>query len=141
MAPAPSKHAPTAPGAVPWPDEVLFHVDVGSELHARLAIKPLVALLGTCKTAGDAIAFKPAKARAALAKYGVHGLCDHAAGVGDLRLLQWAREHGCPWNEDTCEAAARGGQLACLTYVHEHGCPWTAWTWSATASSWRTPSR
>ena len=83
MAPAPSKHAPTAPGAVPWQDEVLFHVDVGSELHARLAIKPLVALLGTCKTAGDAIAFKPAKARAALAKYGVHGLCDHAAGVGD----------------------------------------------------------
>jgi hypothetical protein len=25
-----------------------------------------------------------------------------AAGKGYLHVLQWAREHGCPWNSKTC---------------------------------------
>ena len=77
----------TASGTVPWPDEVFIHLDVGSVLHERLAIKPLVALIGTCKAARDSIAFKPAEARAALAEHGKDWLCTHAAGKGNLRLL------------------------------------------------------
>jgi hypothetical protein len=33
--------------------------------------------------------------------------CTRAAGEGSLRLLQWARECGCPWDEDTCAVAHR----------------------------------
>jgi hypothetical protein len=39
-------------------------------------------------------------------------------------VLQYAHEHGCPWDEETCAAAAGGDQLECLQYLHEHGCPW-----------------
>lgn len=136
MAPAPSKHAPTGStidAARPWADEVLFHADVGPELHVQLAIKPLVALIGTCKAAGGAIAFKPAEARAALAKHGKMWLCEHAAREGDLWLLQWAHEQSCPWNADTCWAAAEGGHLGCLKWLHEHGCPWFGRTCLAAA--------
>ena len=27
-------------------------------------------------------------------------------------MLQWARENGCPWNEETCWAAAQGMKVA-----------------------------
>ena len=123
MAPAQSKHNPTAPGAVPWADDALFHADVGPELHARLAIKPLVALLGTCKAAGDAITFKPVEARAALAGHGEWELCMHAAGKGDLWLLEWAIAQGCPWNVYTCAMAARKGQFQVLKWAIKNGCP------------------
>jgi len=39
-------------------------------------------------------------------------------------VLQWAREHGCPWNEWTCRQAAYGGHLEMLQWLREHGCPW-----------------
>ena len=94
MASVPSEHAP---GAVPWADQVLFHADVGPELHTRLPIKPLVALIGTCKAAGDAITFKPADAQAALATHGKKKIMDHAESSGDLRLLRWAGAQGCKW--------------------------------------------
>jgi len=42
--------------------------------------------------------------------------------------LQYAHEHGCPWDEKTCHGAARYGHLECLRYAHEHGCPWDEWT-------------
>jgi hypothetical protein len=32
---------------------------------------------------------------------------DAAAEYGRLELLQWAREHHCPWDERTCYGAAR----------------------------------
>jgi hypothetical protein len=42
---------------------------------------------------------------------GIRGTCYHIARHGPLEVLQWAREHGCEWDEDTCMMAARGGQL------------------------------
>ena len=35
-----------------------------------------------------------------------------AAAGGHLAVLQWAREHGCPWGAGTCEQAAGGGHMA-----------------------------
>lgn len=40
-----------------------------------------------------------------------HGVCVHAAFGGHLAVLQWARAHGCPWDERTCTAAWLGGHL------------------------------
>ena len=127
MAPAQTKHHTAAPCTVPWSDEILFHADVGPELHAHLTIKPLVALIGTCKAAGAAIAFKPAKARAELAKR-KGWLCRYAACWGDLRLLEWAHAQGCPWGKRTCKDAAKNGHLHCLKYAHEQGCEWDEYT-------------
>jgi hypothetical protein len=36
-------------------------------------------------------------------------------------VLQYAHEHGCPWNELACSCAARHGHLEVLQYAHEHG--------------------
>jgi hypothetical protein len=40
-------------------------------------------------------------------------------------VLKWARENGCPWDEETCSAAAEGGHLEVLKWARENGCPWT----------------
>jgi hypothetical protein len=39
-------------------------------------------------------------------------------------VLKWARENGCPWNEDTCAYAAKGGHLEVLKWARANGCPW-----------------
>jgi hypothetical protein len=39
-------------------------------------------------------------------------------------VLQWARENGCPWDEETCYWAAHGGHLEVLQWVRANGCPW-----------------
>jgi hypothetical protein len=31
-----------------------------------------------------------------------------AARAGQVRVLRWLRERGCPWDEDVCSYAARG---------------------------------
>jgi len=52
--------------------------------------------------------------------------CCKVASVGALKLLQWARANGCPWDEMTCANAARGGHL---TVLHRaNGCPWDEMT-------------
>jgi hypothetical protein len=38
-------------------------------------------------------------------------------------VLQWARENHCPWDQDTCEFAADYGELEVLRWAIEHGCP------------------
>ena len=38
-------------------------------------------------------------------------------------MLQWAREHHCPWEEDTCTLAVKGGHLAVLQWACENECP------------------
>ena len=48
----------------------------------------------------------------------------YAARGGHLEVLQWAREHHCPWNESTCQHAAAGGHLEVLRWARENGCPW-----------------
>ena len=46
-------------------------------------------------------------------------------------MIKWAREHGCPWEEDIddtymnwCARAAYGGHLEMLQWPREHHCPW-----------------
>ena len=56
-----------------------------------------------------------------------------AARGGHLEVLQWAREHGCPWHKGTTYAAAFWGHLEVLQWVREHGCPWHEWTTCAAA--------
>ena len=51
------------------------------------------------------------------------GTCTQAAQGGHLTVLQWARANGCPWDEGTCAYAAQGGHLAVLQWVRANGCP------------------
>ena len=39
-------------------------------------------------------------------------------------MLQWLRENGCPWDEETCALAAEGGHLEVLQWMRANGCPW-----------------
>ena len=41
-------------------------------------------------------------------------------------MLKWARDNGCPWDEDTCAFAAEAGQLDALKWARENGCPWNS---------------
>ena len=41
-------------------------------------------------------------------------VCAKGAGSGNLELLKWMRENGCPWNAGTCTNAALGGHLEVL---------------------------
>ena len=52
----------------------------------------------------------------------------NAAYSGHLDVLKYAHENGCPWNKYTCSSAAVGGHLAVLKYAHENGCRWDEWT-------------
>ena len=38
-------------------------------------------------------------------------------------MVQWAREKGCEWDEETCEYAAEGGHLEVLRWARANGCP------------------
>ena len=38
-------------------------------------------------------------------------------------MLKWARENGCPWDQDTC-ASRRGGHLEVLKWARANDCPW-----------------
>ena len=49
--------------------------------------------------------------------------CMYAAIGGQLEMLQWARQNGCPWDEHTCACAAKGGHLEVLQWARENGCP------------------
>ena len=51
-------------------------------------------------------------------------LKSECAAGGDLEILQWAREHHCPWDKTTCESAAEGGHLEVLRWARQHDCPW-----------------
>jgi hypothetical protein len=61
-------------------------------------------------------------------------VCAMAAYGGQLAVLQWARQHGCPWDWRTCGGAARGGHLGVLQWARQHGCPWDAYTCRMAAS-------
>ena len=49
--------------------------------------------------------------------------CWRMAQNGNLELLQFLRENGCPWDDWTCWRAAENGHLECLKYAHENECP------------------
>lgn len=54
-------------------------------------------------------------------------ICSDIAYEGNLALLQWVRQQGCPWDEETCYLAARMGRLNVLQWARKKGCPWHDW--------------
>ena len=52
------------------------------------------------------------------------GTLRRAAGGGHIETLEWARLHGCRWDEGVCDAAIRGGHLDVLQWARYHGCLW-----------------
>lgn len=50
------------------------------------------------------------------------GVCSAIARLGKLELLKYAREEGCPWDEQTCLEAAKGGFVEVLKYAYESKC-------------------
>ena len=47
-----------------------------------------------------------------------------AAGQGNLAMVKYCVENGCPMDEGACEWAAHEGHLDVLKYLHENDCPW-----------------
>ncbi|GFR41069.1 hypothetical protein Agub_g1709 [Astrephomene gubernaculifera] len=47
-----------------------------------------------------------------------------AAYSGNLELLRWLRERGCPWDADAIAEAARSGCDEALEWLVEQVCPW-----------------
>ncbi len=46
-----------------------------------------------------------------------------AARSGNVALLQWLCEKGCPWHAGACPGAAYGGHLEVLQWAHANGFP------------------
>ena len=63
--------------------------------------------------------------------------CYHAAAGGHLEVEQWARGRDCPRDQSTCHTAARRGHLEVLMWAREHGCPWVQR--ECAEDSWRHP--
>ena len=52
-------------------------------------------------------------------------VCNYAAMRGSVRLLKWTRENNRDLEYvDVLIYAALHGQLPVLQYLHENGCPW-----------------
>lgn len=56
-----------------------------------------------------------------------------AAGVGNMEMLRFLFDEGCPWDRRTCAAAARNSDLEALRWLREKGCPWDSRTLDAAA--------
>jgi hypothetical protein len=54
--------------------------------------------------------------------------CARAAINGNLDVLKYLHENGCPWDEHACAYAAIYGNLDVLKYLRENGCPWDDFT-------------
>ena len=49
---------------------------------------------------------------------------NQAAIQGNLAMVKYCVDNGCPMDEDACEFAAENGHLDVLKYLHENDCPW-----------------
>ena len=47
-----------------------------------------------------------------------------ASKRGNLAMVKYCVENGCPMDAYACELAAEEGHLDVLKYLHEHDCPW-----------------
>jgi len=52
------------------------------------------------------------------------GTINWAAEQGNLAMVKYCVENGCPMDAYVCWWAAREGHLDVLKYLHEHDCPW-----------------
>jgi len=51
-------------------------------------------------------------------------ICQYAALHGNLSMLRYAHENGCPWDDETCDEAVNNSNLHCLKYAYHNDCPW-----------------
>jgi hypothetical protein len=84
--------------------------------HAYLPICNVVVGSLVCKALRQVLA-KPLNHRAAVA------CMSSAAETGQIGLMQWLRERGCPWSHDVCAAAAAGAQLEALQWLRTQDPP------------------
>ena len=107
-------------------NDVKFFYDVNTE--SRVAIKRSSGSL--CATFKICDFFTKSTLSWALEKCSEkkERFCEEMALSGNLVLLQYLHENGCPWDEEACFAAAFGGHLECLKYLHEKGCRWDEMT-------------
>ena len=49
-----------------------------------------------------------------------------AALQGNLAMVKYCVDNGCPMNEFACACAAKEGHLDVLKYLHENDCPWNS---------------
>jgi hypothetical protein len=62
--------------------------------------------------------------------------CSRVARMNKLEYLVWAREvKNCHWNSCTIDRAAEQGNLAMVKYCVENGCPMDAWTCTCAAGN------
>ena len=40
--------------------------------------------------------------------------------VESVKLLAWAKDNGCPWDDRTCEAAFRSGHMGVMRWAREN---------------------
>jgi len=45
-----------------------------------------------------------------------------AAFFGQLDILIYLHNYGCPWNEECCKLASLNGRIKVLKYLQEKGC-------------------
>ena len=104
-------------------NDVKFFYDVNSESRAAIQ-KSSNAQLPTAFKIGDFDTTSTISWALEKCSENRERFCWRMARNGNLELLQFLRENGCPWDDWTCWNAAGYGHLDCLKYAHEHGCPW-----------------
>ena len=52
------------------------------------------------------------------------GTIKEAARLGNLAMVKYCVDNGCPMDAWACEFAAEKGHLDVLKYLHENDCPW-----------------
>lgn len=53
--------------------------------------------------------------------------CSNAASIGNLEILKYLHEIGCPWDKWTIAYAAKKDDDECLKYAFQNGCPYDQW--------------
>ena len=51
---------------------------------------------------------------------------NEAASLGNLAMVKYCVDNGCPMHRYACLCAAQHGHLDVLKYLHEHDCPWNS---------------
>jgi hypothetical protein len=49
-----------------------------------------------------------------------------AAKAGNMNVLNWLKDEGCPWNATAFSMATKAGNINVLKWLKEEGCPWNA---------------
>ena len=62
-------------------------------------------------------------------------ICLSAILRGNIKLLKWAKENNCPWDEWVFHYSALSGNLETMKWLKENNCPWDKLTFYYTALS------